>query len=60
MTDEVPKYLAAETEVTIKNKKTGAIYKEDKEWTDLGVAEEDIQTDVLIKAPRLDLYGKTK
>ena len=60
MTDEVPKYLAAETEVTIKNKKTGAIYKEDKEWKDLGVAEEDIQTDVLNKAPRLDLYGKTK
>ena len=27
MTDEVPKYLAAETEDTIKNKKTGAIYK---------------------------------
>ena len=60
MTDEVPKYLAAETEVTIKNKKTGAVYMEDQEWKDLGVAEDDIQTDVLIKAPRLDLYGKTK
>ena len=60
MTEEVPTYLAAETEITIKNKKTGAVYKEDHVWTDLGVAEDDIQTDVLIKAPRLDLYGKTK
>ena len=60
MTEEVPTYLAAETEITIKNKKTGVVYKEDQEWKDLGVAEDDIQTDVLIKAPRLDLYGKTK
>ena len=60
MTEEVPTYLAAETEITIKNKKTGAVYKEDQEGKDLGVAEDDIQTDVLIKAPRLDLYGKTK
>ena len=60
MTEEVPTYLAAETEITIKNKKPGAVYKEDQEWKDLGVAEDDIQTDVLIKAPRLDLYGKTK
>ncbi len=60
MTEEVATYMAAETEITIKNKKTGAVYKEDQEWKDLGVAQDDIQTDVLIKAPRLDLYGKTK
>ena len=43
---------------TIKNKKTGEIYKDEEAAK--GVPAEDIQRDVLVKMPRLDLFGKTK
>ena len=45
---------------TIKNKKTGAIYKTDDEWKTLKIPVEDIQRDVLVKIPKLDLFAKTK
>ena len=45
---------------TIKNKKTGAIYKTDEEWKTLKIPVEDIQRDVLVKIPKLDLFAKTK
>ena len=45
---------------TIKNKKTGAIYKTDDEWKTLQIPVEDIQRDVLVKIPKLDLCAKTK
>ena len=45
---------------TIKNKKTGAVYKTDDEWKTLKIPVEDIQRDVLVKIPKLDLFAKTK
>ena len=45
---------------TIKHKETGVIYKDDEEWKGLGIDPTNIQRDVLVKMPRLDLYGKTK
>ena len=45
---------------TIKNKKTGAIYKTDDEWKTLQIPVEDIRRDVLVKIPKLDLFAKTK
>ena len=45
---------------TIKNKKTGAVYKDEDEWKTLLIPVEDIQRDVLVKLPRLDLFAKTK
>jgi len=45
---------------TIKNKKTGAIYKTDEEWKTLQIPVEDIRRDVLVKIPKLDLFAKTK
>ena len=45
---------------TIKNKKTGAIYKTEEEWKTLKIPVEDIQRDVLVKIPKLDLFAKTK
>ena len=45
---------------TIKNKKTGTIYKTEDEWKGLQIPVEDIQRDVLVKLPRLDLFAKTK
>ena len=44
----------------IKNKKTGEKYMSDEEWKSKGIPEEDIQKDVTIVMPSLDLFGKTK
>ena len=45
---------------TIKNKKTGAIYKTDEEWKTLQIPVEDIRRDVKVTVPKLDLFAKTK
>ena len=45
---------------TIKNKKTGAVYKDEDEWKTLKIPVEDIRRDVLVKIPKLDLFAKTK
>ena len=50
----------AEVITTIKNKKTGAVYKDEDEWKALQIPVEDIQRDVLVKIPKLDLFSKTK
>ena len=52
--------ITAKAITTIKNKKTGAIYKTDDEWKTLQIPVEDIQRDVLVKIPKLDLCAKTK
>jgi len=52
--------VTAKAITTIKNKKTGAIYKTDEEWKTLHIPVEDIQRDVLVKIPKLDLFAKTK
>ena len=44
----------------IKTKKTGEKYMSDEEWKSKGIPEEDIQKDVTIVMPSLDLFGKTK
>ena len=45
---------------TISNIKTGEIYKNDEEWKSKGIPESDIQKDVTIVMPSLDLLGKSK
>ena len=52
--------VTAKAITTIKNKKTGAVYKTDDEWKTLHIPVEDIQRDVLVKIPKLDLFAKTK
>ena len=52
--------LNAKVTTTIKHKETGVIYKDDEEWRGLGIDPTDIQRDVVVEMPRLDLYGKTK
>ena len=44
---------------TIKNKKTGEIYKTEEDLKKANIAEEDIQRDVTVIMPALDLTGKT-
>lgn len=44
----------------ISNKKTGETYKNDAEWKAKNIPEEDIQRDVTVVMPSLDLLGETK
>ena len=46
--------------VTIKNKKTGEIYDNEEALKLANIPQEDIQRDVLVKMPSLDLFSKTK
>jgi len=52
--------VTAKAITTIKNKKTGAVYKDEDEWKTLLIPVEDIRRDVLVKIPKLDLFAKTK
>ena len=52
--------VTAKAITTIKNKKTGAVYKDEDEWKTLHIPVEDIRRDVLVKIPKLDLFAKTK
>ena len=45
---------------TISNLKTGEIYKNDEEWKEKGIPQEDIRKDVKVIMPSLDLFGETK
>ena len=56
---EVP-VITAQSKTIIKYKKTGVIYKDNDEWTALGVDPKDIQVDIKIQVPTLDLLAKTK
>ena len=44
----------------IVNKKTGEEYQNDNEWKSKGISPDDIQKDVTLMMPSLDLFGKTK
>ena len=44
----------------IKNKITGEQYMSDDEWKSKGIPESDIQKDVTVVMPSLDLFGETK
>jgi len=57
---EVPLVKPAEVIITLKNKKTGEIYKDEEALKTANIPAEDVQRDVLVKMPRLDLFGKTK
>ena len=51
-------YKAKKIIETISNLKTGEVYKNDEEWKEKGVKEEDIRRDVKVIMPSLDLFGK--
>ena len=57
---EVPLVKPAEVIVTIKNKKTGEIYRDEEALKAANIPQEDVQRDVLVKMPKLDLFSKTK
>ena len=45
---------------TIKNKKTGEVYETEEALKAANIPEEDVQRDVTVIMPPLDLIGKTK
>ncbi len=57
---KVPLVEPAEVITTIKNKKTGEIYKDEEALKAANIPQEDVQRDVLVKMPKLDLFSKTK
>ena len=52
--------MKAKVTTTIKHKETGIVYKNEEEWKGLKIDPTNIQRDVLVKLPRLDLFAKTK
>ena len=49
-----------DVKTTIKNKKTGEVYKDEEALKAANIPDEDIQRDVTVIMPSLDLLGKTK
>ena len=45
---------------TIKNKKTGEVYESEEALKAANIPEENVQRDVTVNMPPLDLIGKTK
>ena len=58
--EDVPLVEPTEVIVTLKNKKTGEIYQDEEALKAANIPKEDVQRDVLVKMPKLDLFGKTK
>jgi hypothetical protein len=48
-----------EVKTTIKNKKTGEIYESEEALKAANIPEEDVQRDVTVVMPSLDLLGDT-
>ena len=57
---EGPLVEPAEVITTIKNKKTGEVYKDEEALKAANIPTEDVQRDVTVIMPKLDLFGKTK
>ena len=59
MSDQVIELTPKEIITTIKNKKTGEVYETEEALKASGIPEDDIQRDVTVIMPALDLAGKT-
>ena len=59
MTD-IPTITPEKIITTIRNKKTGEIYKDEDTLKAANIPEEDVQRDVTVIMPPLDLFAKTK
>ena len=57
---EIPVITPQEVKTIYKNKKTGETYETRDGWVSKGIPNEDIQQDVTVVLPKLDLFAKTK
>ena len=58
--DEIIKLTPEKILTTIKNKKTGEVYETEEALKAANIPEEDVQRDVTVIMPALDLFAKTK
>jgi len=58
--NEVPVLTPEKIITTIKNKKTGEVYETEEALKAANIPDEDVQRDVTVIMPPLDLIGKTK
>ena len=59
MTD-IPTLVPDKIITTIKNKKTGEVYENEEALKAANIPKEDVQRDVTVIMPPLDLFAKTK
>jgi hypothetical protein len=59
MTD-IPTLVPEKIVTIIKNKKTGEVYETEEALKAANIPEEDVQRDVTVYMPPLDLFAKTK
>ncbi len=58
--NDIPVLTPEKIITTIKNKKTGEVYETEEALKAADIPEEDVQRDVTVIMPPLDLIGKTK
>ena len=56
----IPTITPEKKVTTIKNKKTGEVYDTEEALKAANIPEEDVQRDVTVYMPPLDLFAKTK
>jgi len=56
----IPTLVPEKIITTIKNKKTGEVYETEEDLKAANIPEEDVQRDVTVIMPPLDLLAKTK
>jgi hypothetical protein len=58
--NDIPTITPEKIVTTIKNKKTGEVYDTEEALKAANIPEEDVQRDVTVYMPPLDLFAKTK
>ena len=58
--NDIPMITPEKIVTTIKNKKTGEVYESEEALKAANIPAEDVQRDVTVIMPPLDLIGKTK
>ena len=58
--NDIPMITPEKIITTIKNKKTGEVYETEEALKAANIPAEDVQRDVTVIMPPLDLIGKTK
>jgi|TARA_Y100000361_G_C10885270_1_gene201263 hypothetical protein len=58
--NDIPVLTPEKIITTITNKKTGEVYKDEEALKAANIPAEDVQRDVTVIMPPLDLIGKTK
>ena len=60
MNKDIPLITPEKITTTYRHKKTGEVFKEQKDWEAKGFKAEEMAQDVKVIMPTLDLFSKTK